>query len=177
MSDLRQENALLLREAEKIVQALGVMFAPGCEVVLHDLTQPDRAIVAIANNLSNRRIGDAATEMGLERIASPEFPDVVQNYASVFPDGRPAKSTSIGLRNSRGRFVAAICLNLDVSIFNSVTAILQQLTAVVQSAAPQAAEVHARCRTSPRRSTRSPRRMPPSRALCLPNSGFRWCNS
>ena len=103
-------------------------------------TQPDRAIVAIANNLSNRRIGDAATEMGLERIASPEFPDVVQNYASVFPDGRPAKSTSIGLRNSRGRFVAAICLNLDVSIFNSVTAILQQLTAVVQSAAPQAAE-------------------------------------
>ncbi|WP_193158989.1 helix-turn-helix transcriptional regulator [Serratia marcescens] len=140
MSDFRQENALLLREAEKIVQALGVMFAPGCEVVLHDLTQPDRAIVAIANNLSNRRIGDAATEMGLERIASPEFPDVVQNYASVFPDGRPAKSTSIGLRNSQGRFVAAICLNLDVSIFNSVTAILQQLTAVVQSAAPQAAE-------------------------------------
>ena len=116
------------------------MFAPGCEVVLHDLTQPDRAIVPIANNLSNRRIGDAATEMGLERIASPEFPDVVQNYASVFPDGRPAKSTSIGLRNSQGRFVAAICLNLDVSIFNSVTAILQQLTAVVQSAAPQAAE-------------------------------------
>lgn len=84
----------------KIVQALGVMFAPGCEVVLHDLTQPDRAIVAIANNLSNRRIGDAATEMGLERIASPEFPDVVQNYASVFPDGRPAKSTSIGLRTA-----------------------------------------------------------------------------
>lgn len=144
MSDLRQENALLLREAEKIVQALGVMFAPGCEVVLHDLTQPDRAIVAIANNLSNRRIGDAATEMGLERIASPEFPDVVQNYASVFPDGRPAKSTSIGLRNSQGRFVAAICLNLDVSIFNSVTAILQQLTAVVQSAAPQAATEGAR---------------------------------
>ena len=68
------------------------MFAPGCEVVLHDLTQPDRAIVAIANNLSNRRIGDAATEMGLERIASPEFPDVVQNYASVFPDGRPARA-------------------------------------------------------------------------------------
>lgn len=139
MSDLRQENALLLREAEKIVQALGVMFAPGCEVVLHDLTQPDHAIVAIANNLSNRRIGDAATEMGLERIASPEFPDVVQNYASAFPDGRPAKSTSIGLRNSQGAFVAAICLNLDVSIFNSVTAILQQLTAVVQSA-PQAVE-------------------------------------
>lgn len=140
MSDLRQENALLLREAEKIVQALGMMFAPSCEVVLHDLTQPDHAIAAIANNLSNRSIGDAASEMGLERIASPDFPDVVQNYANVFPDGRPAKSTSIGLRNSEGVYVAAICLNLDVSIFNSVNAILQQLTAVVQSAPqPEAA--------------------------------------
>lgn len=133
MSDLKQENALLLREAEKIVQALGAMFAPSCEVVLHDLTQPEKAIVAIANNLSNRSIGDAASEMGLERISSPAFPDVVQNYANVFPDGRPAKSTSIGLRNSQGQFVAAICLNLDVSIFNSVNAILQQLTAVVQT--------------------------------------------
>lgn len=133
MSDTQQENALLLREAEKIVQALGAMFAPSCEVVLHDLTQPEKAIVAIANNLSNRSIGDAASEMGLERIASPQFPDVVQNYANVFPDGRPAKSTSIGLRNSQGHFVAALCLNLDVSIFNSVNAILQQLTAVVQT--------------------------------------------
>ena len=140
MSDLRQENALLLREAEKIVQALGVMFAPSCEVVLHDLTQPENAIVAIANNLSNRNIGDAASEMGLERIASPDFPDVVQNYANAFPDGRPAKSTSIGLRNSQGAFVAAICLNLDVSIFNSATAILQQLTAVVQSTPQPVAE-------------------------------------
>ena len=129
MSDLRQENVLLLREAEKIVQALGTMFAPSCEVVLHDLTQPDHAIVAIANNLSNRSIGDAASEMGLERIASPDF-----------PDGRPAKSTSIGLRNSQGVYVAAICLNLDVSIFNSATAILQQLTAVVQSTPQPVAE-------------------------------------
>lgn len=68
MSDIKQENALLLREAEKIVQALGAMFAPSCEVVLHDLTQPGRAIVAIANNLSNRSIGDAASEMGLSLI-------------------------------------------------------------------------------------------------------------
>ena len=39
--------------------------------------------------------------------------------------------------------MAAICLNLDVSIFNSVNAILQQLTAVVQST-PQAADEGAR---------------------------------
>lgn len=68
---------------------------------------------------------------------------MVQNYANAFPDGRPAKSTSIGLRNSQGVYVAAICLNLDVSIFNSVNAILQQLTAVVQSA-PQVADEGAR---------------------------------
>ncbi|MBN9095780.1 helix-turn-helix transcriptional regulator, partial [Pandoraea pnomenusa] len=110
------ENALLLREGRKIVEALGQTFAPLVEVVLHDLTDPDNAVVAIANNLSGRQPGDAVTEMGLARIADPAFPEVIANYANRFPDGRPAKSTSIGLKNSRGEYVGAICLNMDISM-------------------------------------------------------------
>ena len=122
-----QENQLLLREARKIVDALGQTFAPLVEVVLHDLTRPEHAVVAIANNLSGREVGDAATELGLARITNPDFPEVIQNYANRFPDGRPAKSTSIGLKNSAGEFVAAICLNMDVSMLGAMTAGLGQL--------------------------------------------------
>jgi predicted transcriptional regulator YheO len=121
------EHALLLREGAKIVEALGKMFAPCCEVVLHDLTQPEHAIIAIECPLSGRKVGQPVTEMGLARINDPAFPDVVQNYPNTFPDGRPAKSTSIGLRNSEGVYVAAICLNLDVSLFSAVQRVLQQL--------------------------------------------------
>ncbi|MGC7404466.1 helix-turn-helix transcriptional regulator [Pandoraea pneumonica] len=126
----RDENALLLREGRKIVEALGQTFAPLVEVVLHDLTDPDHAIVAIANNLSGRQPGDAVTEMGLARIADPAFPEVIANYANRFPDGRPAKSTSIGLKNSGGEYVAAICLNMDISMLAAAAASVQQLVSI-----------------------------------------------
>ncbi|MEF3063988.1 helix-turn-helix transcriptional regulator [Pandoraea apista] len=128
------ENALLLREGRKIVEALGQTFAPLVEVVLHDLTDPDHAIVAIANNLSGREPGDAVTEMGLARIADPAFPEVIANYANRFPDGRPAKSTSIGLKNSSGEYVAAICLNMDISMLAAAAASVQQLVSVTNQA-------------------------------------------
>ena len=121
------ENRLLLREGRKIVEALGQTLAPLVEVVLHDLTAPEHSVVAISNNLSGREVGDAATEMGLARITDSGFPEVVANYPNRFPDGRPVKSTSIGLKNSAGEYVAAICLNMDVSLLGAVTAGLGQL--------------------------------------------------
>ncbi|MGO1237973.1 MAG: PAS domain-containing protein, partial [Hafnia alvei] len=50
------ENQLLLREGAKIAKALGEMFAPTCEVVLHDLCNPLHSIVAIEQPLSGRKI-------------------------------------------------------------------------------------------------------------------------
>lgn len=126
------ENELLLREAAKLVEALGKTIAPLGEVVLHDLSKPDQSIVKIVNNLSGRRIGDGATNYGRARIANPDFPDILQNYSNQFPDGRIAKSTSIGLKNSKGEYVCTICINIDISILSSITAILGQLSSIEQ---------------------------------------------
>lgn len=119
----------LIREAEKIAVALGRMFPGLCEVVLHDLRNPRHAIRAIENNLSGRSVGDSATELGLARIEDPEYPSVIQNYPNRFPDGRPAKSTSIGIKNTAGEYIAALCLNLDVSVLSPVTLALSNLVA------------------------------------------------
>lgn len=124
------ENKLLLLECKKIVAALGRMFAPFCEVVLHDLTHPEHAIIAIETNLSGRQVGDPVTELGLARIQNPSFAEVIQNYPNRFPDGRPAKSTSIGIKNSKGHFIAAICLNLDITQFVGLQKSLGTLVAV-----------------------------------------------
>jgi len=138
------ERKLLLRESRRIVEALGKMFAPCCEVVLHDLTQPEHAILAIETPLSGRSVGDPATEMGLARIGDPSFPEIVQNYANSFPDGRPVKSTSIGIKDSAGNYVAAICLNLDVSLFSSVERVLRQLTQTGNGLSPVQESLKAR---------------------------------
>ncbi|MGC8917712.1 transcriptional regulator [Streptomyces sp. PG2] len=119
----------LIGEVERIAVALGRMFPGLCEVVLHDLRDPRHAIRVIENNLSGRQVGDSATELGLARIADPQYPSVIQNYPNRFPDGRPVKSTSIGIRNAAGEYVAALCLNLDVSVLSPVTLALSNLVA------------------------------------------------
>lgn len=124
------EDAILIREAKKIVHALGKMFAPCCEVVLHDLRKPSNAIIAIECPLSGRKIGEPTTEMGLERIKNPKFPEVVQNYPNTFPDGRKVKSTSIGIKNNKGKCIASICLNMDISLFSTFNQLFNQLTSL-----------------------------------------------
>ncbi len=119
----------LIRETEKIATALGKMFPGLCEVVLHDLRDSSASIRTIENNLSGRAVGDSATELGLRRINDPDYPSVIQNYANQFPDGRPVKSTSIGIKGSAGRYIAALCLNLDVSVLSPVTLALSNLVA------------------------------------------------
>ena len=95
------EQHLLLEQVQHIARGLGETLAPFCEVVVHDLLHPEHAILAIHNNQSGREVGAPATELGLARIADPEFPQVLANYANRYADGRPVKSTSIGIRRSR----------------------------------------------------------------------------
>jgi predicted transcriptional regulator YheO len=136
---------LLLSQLNVIAEGLSATFSPFCEVVVHDLQNPDHAILAIHNNLSGREVGQSATELGLARIASAEFPSVIANYGNQFADGRPAKSTSIGIKNAQGDYVAALCLNVDMTLFRGMQSALAQFTqtaagAVTEHLEPSGAE-------------------------------------
>ncbi|ENU80452.1 hypothetical protein F975_01506 [Acinetobacter sp. ANC 3789] len=118
----------LLKQLDMIAQGLSETLAPFCEVVVHDLTNPEHSILAIHNNLSGRNIGDPATELGLARIMSPEFPSLIANYANQFADGRPAKSTSIGIKDTNGQYIAALCMNIDLTLFRGMQSALERFT-------------------------------------------------
>lgn len=120
----------LLDQIKHIAQGLGDTFAPFCEVVVHDLTDPKNAILAIHNNLSGRQAGQPATELGLARIADPDYPQVIANYANAFADGRQAKSTSIGIKGADGAYVAALCLNIDLTFFQATQSLVGQFIGV-----------------------------------------------
>ncbi len=130
MPNRSAETRNLLEQLKQVAQGLGETFGPFCEVVVHDLQTPDHAIYAIHNNLSGRKVGDPATELGLARIADPAYPQVIANYANHFPDGRQAKSTSIGIRNLKGQYVAALCMNVDLTLFQGVQTAMAQFTRV-----------------------------------------------
>ncbi|MCP3022615.1 helix-turn-helix transcriptional regulator [Cupriavidus basilensis] len=129
------EQQALLEQLKQVAQGLSETFAPFCEVVVHDLLDPKHAILAIHNNLSGRQVGDPATELGLARIADPEYPQVIANYANQFADGRQAKSTSIGIKDSAGGYVAALCMNVDLTLFRSLQNVLGQFGSVDAGAA------------------------------------------
>lgn len=124
----KQEQALLLEQAKQIAEGIGATFAPFCEVVVHDLLDPRHAILAIYNNLSGREVGDPVTELGLARIADPRYPQVIANYANQFADGRQAKSTSIGIKDSSGNYIAALCMNVDITLLKSLQHMLAQFS-------------------------------------------------
>lgn len=124
------DREVLFTQLKEIAQGLGVTFAPFCEVVVHDLTDPKNAILAIHNNLSGREVGQPATELGLARIADPDYPQIIANYANTFADGRQAKSTSIGIKDANGTYVAALCLNVDLTLFQSLQTAIRQFTRI-----------------------------------------------
>ncbi|MDY0831608.1 MULTISPECIES: helix-turn-helix transcriptional regulator [unclassified Pseudomonas] len=124
------EQAALISQLEQIAEGLSKTFSPFCEVVLHDLRDPQHAIMAIHNNLSGRQPGDPATELGLARIADPDYPQVIANYQNQFADGRQVKSTSIGIKDSTGKYVAALCMNVDLSLFRGLQGMLEQFGSV-----------------------------------------------
>lgn len=124
------EQRSLLKQVSEIAAGLAETFAPFCEVVVHDLLDPKHAVLAIHNNLSGRTVGDPATELGLARIAEPEYPQVIANYSNQFSDGRPAKSTSVGIKDSSGRYIAALCMNIDLTLFRGLQSAVGQFVRV-----------------------------------------------
>jgi predicted transcriptional regulator YheO len=124
------EQQNLLEQMQQVADGLGQTLAPFCEVVLHDLLDPEHAILAIHNNLSGRSVGAPATELGLARAADPDFAQVIANYPNTFADGRPAKSTSIGIKDGEGRYIAALCMNVDLTVFRSLNSLLTQFGSV-----------------------------------------------
>ncbi|TWI69866.1 putative transcriptional regulator YheO [Pseudoduganella lurida] len=135
--DAQSGATLLIDQVAQIAEGIARTFAPFCEVVVHDLRDPRHAIFAIHNNLSGRAPGDPATELGLARIADSSFPATIANYANRFADGRPAKSTSIGIRDEQGRYVAALCLNVDLTLFRSMQGALAQFNATDAEPVPE----------------------------------------
>jgi len=135
MARKTSEQEVLLSQVKQIAEGLALTFAPFTEVVVHDLLDPAHAVLAVHNNLSGRQVGHPATELGLARIMDPEYEQVIANYPNQFSDGRQVKSTSIGIKDSEGRYVAALCMNVDLTLFQGFQSALNRFTAVDGSAA------------------------------------------
>ncbi len=77
-----------------------------------------------------RRVGDPATDVLLEQASTGVFRDMV-GYRSRLPDGRTLRSTTAIVRDSNGGPVAALCINADITVWQSIEELARSMTGSV----------------------------------------------
>lgn len=110
----------------QIAEVLGKIFPNVLEVVVHDFKDLDHSVIFIVNgHISNRKIGDAASELGIRRLLEQDIPDVLVNYINQNSRGQKFKSASIAIRDDDGKMIGAFCFNFDFSHFEQFQKFLE----------------------------------------------------
>lgn len=92
-------------------------FGSECEVVLHDLTDPQHSVSYVANNtVTGRTVGDSFDVLVKEVMMSPKLREsYVANYFFTAKNGKLIRSSTMLLRDDGGRVQGALCINLDTT--------------------------------------------------------------
>ena len=119
----------LLQQYIKLTEFLGLALGPDYEVVLHDLTNKDHSIIAIANShISGRKLGAPLTNMALSilRDKSYEHTDYHLHYYSINVNGKDLRSSTFFIKDS-GELIGLLCINFDSSRYRELSARVMDL--------------------------------------------------
>lgn len=109
-----------LKNSLPFAEAFAKLLHPFAEVVVHDLEKGQ--IEAIYHPLSRREVGDSSY---LDSIDLDPLKDIIGPYDKTNWDGRPMKSISVVIRNNEGEAEGFLCVNVDISAFQSASQLLQ----------------------------------------------------
>lgn len=125
------KEAFLIESLKIVVDGIGETFGPRCEVVLHDLRDLrnlDHSIVKIVNGrVTGRTVGGSISDRGLKYFRSGGKDDLLINYPSETKDGKLLKSSTMTFKDDKGKPIAAICINFDVTDILSLNAAIQDI--------------------------------------------------
>lgn len=113
----------LLQHYVKLTEFLGHALGPDYEVALHDLTDKNRSIIAIANShVSGREIGAPLNDVALKILMDKtyEISDYCLHYRGVSVNGRALRSSTLFIKQN-GKMVGMLCINFDDSRYKVVS--------------------------------------------------------
>ena len=110
-----------------IADMLTQTFGSDCEVVLHDLNDPEHSVVYVSNGtVTGRRPGDSFDQLVRQVILSDgRKDDYAANYYFTAPNGKRIRSSTVFIRDADGRLEGALCINLDTTRLTQQIAYLQ----------------------------------------------------
>lgn len=131
----------VLEAVRGLVPGIAATFGRRCEVVLHDYRTPDRSVIAVAGDVTGRRIGDGMSDIGRRVLAAGEDASTEANYVTRTPSGTVLKSTTIPLRDDEGALIGALCINVDVTALGRIAEAVNDLIGPAGSTAGESAPV------------------------------------
>ncbi len=102
---------------QQLMTMLENQFGNRCEIILHDLTKDyNHTIVDIRNgHLTNRKIGDCGSNLGLEVLRGTVKDGDRYNYIVNTRDGKLLRSSTMFIKNDAGKIIGSLCLNTDIT--------------------------------------------------------------
>ncbi len=109
------ENVQYLENYKRIVRLIGDSFpGAGIEILLHNLTNPAKALYHIKNNVTGRNIEAPATNLVLDlKMRRMQNQDKLNYELNI--GARKFKCTTIPIYREDYGLVGAICINVDVN--------------------------------------------------------------
>jgi predicted transcriptional regulator YheO len=104
-----------LENFTQIVRLLGKSFPNlGIEILLHDLSNPSRSLVALENNVTGRNLHDGTTNLVIDLKKREVSREEKLNY-ELNLGARKFKCTTIPIIRKEYGVVGAICVNVDAN--------------------------------------------------------------
>lgn len=116
------ENDILNYYIE-LVEFIGLTFGPDYEVLLYDVRNEDKSIVAIANgHVTGRSVGAPLTEAALKAIQQKEYLSINSkvNFTSL-SHNKVLRSSIQYIKDNKGDLIGLLCINFDDSNFVDIT--------------------------------------------------------
>lgn len=132
------DHECLLQNLQRMADAVVAMFGRNCEACVHDLTELPSSLVYIRGEVTRRRAGAPATDLLIKMInRNSGMGDDTYNYKTTTADGKSLKSTTTLFRDTKGKPVAAFCINFDTTEFyNASQALTPFINLPENSSAP-----------------------------------------
>lgn len=138
---------IILEQYKTLVEFLGQALGSDYEVVLHDLSEGNNAIVAIVNgHISGRSMGAPLTALALRFLADREYEqhNYKVGYRGVSRRNGNLRSSTMFIKDEAGQVIGMLCINFDPSRgIQAANDILAMCGMPPVSCAPQAEEEEA----------------------------------
>lgn len=128
--DQRATDSEYVAKFKPLVEFLGAALGPLSEVVLHDISDLEASVIAIANgNVSGRKVGSPATDLMLRilRAGESDQRQFITGYSAVSSTSASHLRSATYFIRREGRIVGMLCINTDQSMLKSLEKLTKEI--------------------------------------------------